>query len=95
MLRINHPDPSERAYTSHLEGRIMGPWVAELEQLGNQPSLSDGNLRLNLANVDFVDHSGAELLRRLKARGVILLDCPAYILAELEIVHGARTGQFT
>ncbi|MGR9086509.1 MAG: STAS domain-containing protein [Gammaproteobacteria bacterium] len=55
------------------EGRLVGPWVAELETaleaaLG---SARDG-CSIDLSAVSFVDTKGIELLCRMRARGVDL-----------------------
>ena len=51
-----------------LEGRMVGPWVAECERawlaLESSISLKKG-LALDLCGVTFVDESGLELLRRI------------------------------
>jgi len=51
-----------------LEGRIVGPWVAECERawLALESSLSaQKRLALDLCGVTFVDESGVELLRQI------------------------------
>ena len=47
-----------------LEGRMVGPWVAECRRawLSLQCSLSTRKLALDLRGVTFVDESGLELL---------------------------------
>ena len=57
-----------------LEGRLVGPWVRELENcwhraLAAEPSRS---IVLNLAYVSFVDSEGIDLLTRMCRRGVTL-----------------------
>ena len=50
-----------------LEGRMVGPWVAECQRawLALEPSLSTKKLALDLCEVMFVDESGVELLREM------------------------------
>jgi hypothetical protein len=51
-----------------LEGRMVGPWVAECERawLALESSLSaKKRLALDLCGVTFVDESGLELLRQI------------------------------
>ena len=57
-----------------LEGRLVGPWVRELENswqraLAAEPRRS---ILVNLANVSFVDSDGIELLTRMCRQGVRL-----------------------
>ena len=48
-----------------LEGRMVGPWVAECQRawFTLEPSLSMKKLALDLCGVTFVDESGLALLR--------------------------------
>jgi len=50
-----------------LEGRMVGPWVAECQRawLALEPSLATKKLALDLCGVTFVDESGLELLREM------------------------------
>jgi hypothetical protein len=50
-----------------LEGRMVGPWVAECERawLALEPSLSTNRLSVDLCGVIFVDEPGLELLRTI------------------------------
>jgi ABC-type transporter Mla MlaB component len=50
-----------------LEGRIVGPWVAECKRAWStlESSLSTKTLALDLCGVTFVDESGLELLREI------------------------------
>ena len=57
-----------------LEGRLVGPWVRELENcwlrsLAVEPRRS---IVVNLAHVSFVDSEGIDLLTRMCRRGVAL-----------------------
>ena len=57
-----------------LEGRLVGPWVKELESclhraLGAEPRRS---IVVNLECVSFVDSDGIDLLTRMCSRGVRL-----------------------
>jgi len=50
-----------------LEGRMVGPWVAECRQTWTKllSSLSRRKLALDLCSVTFIDESGLELLREI------------------------------
>jgi hypothetical protein len=68
MLRIT-PSTASGARELKLEGKLMGPWVAELA--GACRTEGDHRpLRLDLQAVSFVDHEGTLLLRELLGRGV-------------------------
>ncbi|MDP1798748.1 MAG: STAS domain-containing protein [Planctomycetaceae bacterium] len=72
MLRItpiptNNDEPGLR-----LEGRLIGPWVDELERAVEATTASPATLHLDLSRVQFVDAQGVALLQRLQDHGVIL-----------------------
>jgi anti-anti-sigma regulatory factor len=61
MLRITaHSQGS--ATTLELEGRLAGPWVAELRDSWHSAKADDGQLRLVLKQVTFIDDAGKKLL---------------------------------
>jgi anti-anti-sigma regulatory factor len=57
-----------------LEGRLVGPWVKELESCLHRALAAEtrGAILVNLAGVSFVDSDGIELLTRMCSRGVRL-----------------------
>ena len=70
MLKITvHVDP--RSMTLQLEGRLVGPWVGELER--SWASVMNGranrSLLVDLSAVTYVDERGKDLLKRLHRDG--------------------------
>jgi hypothetical protein len=66
MLRITiQEDP--KAQTIKLEGKIVGPWVAELERTWTSlaPALGAKKLQLDLRDVAFADDKGRKVLREI------------------------------
>ena len=63
-----------------LEGRIVGPYVAECRQawLVVNPSLHGKRLSLDLSDVTYIDEAGLELLREIcrTTRADVLSDSP-------------------
>jgi hypothetical protein len=82
MLKISHVNDHESIPTLKVEGKLRGPWVAELERACSD---SRGRLRLDLSAVTFADHAGVELLRGLLAHGVTVAACSALVT---ELLHG-------
>jgi ABC-type transporter Mla MlaB component len=74
MLKISQVEVASRFITLRLEGRIVGPWVAELRQSCEQILREDRSLRLHLADVEFMDANGVTLLIELRSRGVSFID---------------------
>lgn len=83
MLRISEMGTANGHRVLKLEGRIVGPWV---EELGNTcQTLLDRQegIKLDLAEVTFVDREGISLLLKLKRRRVVLESCTPFIEQEL------------
>lgn len=63
MLRITIDDEANPVRLK-LEGRIVGPWVAELDRTWKSlgPSLGDRKLRIDLCGVSYIDREGRRIL---------------------------------
>ena len=85
MLRITHAPGRDSVSTLRLEGKLLGPWVAELARSCNEVSCSPDCLRLDLSAVTFVDGPGLALLRDLLGRGARLTACSGLVV---ELLHG-------
>ena len=84
MLKISEIPPSNHTVTLRLEGRIVGPWVAELRD-SCEKLLAEGRLlNLRLAEVEFLDPGGITLLTGLKERGVRVIDCSPFVDVQLK-----------
>jgi ABC-type transporter Mla MlaB component len=79
MLRITRSADFDRREVLKLEGKLMGPWVAELEQACRGQAEASDRLALDLAAVSFVDTAGVVLLRDLVARGARLAGCSTFV----------------
>src|ERR1017187_2949732 len=68
-LRITIHETDD-ATTIRLEGRIAGPWVAELSRawLETAPRLASRKLSLDLRNVTYTDVSGKQVLYEIFAQ---------------------------
>lgn len=80
MLRITIDErPTEQRWI--LQGRLVGPWVAELETSWKK-ACNGFNARkcvLDLSEVTRVDDSGEKLLMEMKRAGVELFACGVYM----------------
>ena len=70
MLRITI-DESPESVTLRLEGKLIGPWVEEVEQCWRRVFATVGArmVLVDLSAVDFVDRAGRSLLSRMHAAG--------------------------
>jgi ABC-type transporter Mla MlaB component len=86
MLRITKQSPPNDRTTLVLEGRLVGPWVAELrravEEVGSEAAL-------DLAGVTFADTDGVAALRALRAAGASLLGASGFLTALIGVDDGA------
>lgn len=73
MLRITVTTDSGRTRIA-LAGRLVGPWVDELQMcwLREVGARGPGAIRIDLADVIFVDAAGRNLLQSLHAQGAQL-----------------------
>ena len=85
MLRISQLE-TDGIVTLHLEGKLLAPWVAEVEAL--LPRGGSDRSRVDLADVSFVDRAGAELLLDLRRRGVLLVGCSQFVAELLRAESG-------
>jgi ABC-type transporter Mla MlaB component len=84
MLRITPTDSGNHHVILRLEGRVAGPWVAELRKVCEQVLGGGQGLKLNLAEVSFLDPAGVSLLMKVRARGVELAECSPFIMEQLK-----------
>lgn len=61
---------SEKEIEITLEGRVAGPWVAELNRVWVEtaPQLGNRTLSIDLRNVTYADAPGKQLLREIYSR---------------------------
>ena len=84
MLKISQTKPVNHAVTLRLEGRVVGPWVTELQHSCEEVLAEGRTLKLHLADVEFMDAQGVTLLSSLRSRGVLLLECPPFAAEQLK-----------
>ncbi len=91
MLRITQLVSEDRLLTLRLEGKIVGPWVEELERTCSPLLAKHPATTIELAGITFLDAAGAELLLRLQEQGVSLTGGSSFLREYLECVSG-RNG---
>ncbi|MBI1349206.1 STAS domain-containing protein [bacterium] len=83
MLRITPVVAPDEPLCLRLEGRLVGPWVAELDAA--VVAVSGRAITLDLSRVQFVDGSGVALLQRLQNHGVVLQHPTCFIQELLRV----------
>ena len=91
MLRITLEEKDAGFFTLKLEGRIVGPWAAELDRFWEQtsPAMKAKHLSLDLRDTTYVDAAGIRILRAIYSQTGAQILVPtdwAHYLAE-KITH--------
>ena len=87
MLKISLMDSGNHVATLRLEGRVAGPWVTEVQK-ACEKLLSEGRaLKLDLAEVSFVDQTGLSLLSSFRSRGISLAECSPFVAEQLKTIE--------
>jgi len=96
MLRIT-VEKEDNVATLALEGKLAGPWVAELEQCWRaaKAASAEASIRVHLRAVSYIDAAGKELLAEMYRQGVELVAAGCMtraIVAEITARRGAESG---
>ena len=80
-----------------LEGKLVGPWVKELEKCWESALAADPSrtMLVDLAAVSFIDSEGRALLARMRQKGVRLLSTGVLInaiVAEIDAEEGKNSA---
>jgi len=74
-----------------LEGRLIGPWVHELEQAWNGIKQSEGGtIVVDLTGITFIEDNGKQLLSRMWREGAELIATGCCNRPIVEQITGAR-----
>ena len=84
MLKISIISDSDQAIQFQLEGKLVGPWVEELQRLSDEALSHQKAVSLDLEKVWFVDPRGVTLLRDLAKRQVSELNCSQFVSQQLK-----------
>jgi hypothetical protein len=91
MLKITQQPGVTGRRTFQLEGRLVGPWVAELRHVLD--GFDTGSLRIDLAALGFADRDGVTLLRTLRDGGAELAEASGFLAALIGVEHGEDVGE--
>ena len=86
MLKISIISDSDQAIQFQLEGKLVGPWVEELQRLSDEALSHQKAVSLDLERVWFVDSRGVTLLRDLARKQVSQVNCSQFVTQQLKEV---------
>jgi ABC-type transporter Mla MlaB component len=86
MLKISQTGKANHSVTLRLEGRIVGPWVNAARETCEKFLGEGRTVKLDLAEVSFVDQDGMKCLANLISKGVALVDCSLFVEEQLRSV---------
>jgi translation initiation factor IF-2 len=89
MLRIT-TRMDRAAVIFELEGKLMGPWVNELEQCWRQLDMYDQPLKIALQAVTFIDPAGKKLLTEMRRNGAELAGEGCMIKAIIDEIEACK-----
>ncbi len=85
MLRITRQSPEDSAILLKLEGKLLEPWIEEVERSINGSLPHPNALKLDLSALTFADNAGAHFLTGLLRQGATLTACSGYVAALLHV----------
>jgi len=84
MVKISTVDGTGTITTVRLEGRLVDVWVTEVRKYCDTLLSERQELILDLASVSFADRPGIELLQKLQAKNVRLVNCSPFLAGQIE-----------
>jgi hypothetical protein len=84
MLKISQTGTPNHSVTLKLEGRVVGPWVGELRRVCEPLLAEECALRLDMAEVSYVDAEGVAALNGFKSHGVKLKNCSPFVEQQIK-----------
>jgi ABC-type transporter Mla MlaB component len=85
MLMITRLDASDRKGTLKLEGKLVAPWIDELQTACREAFVNSSQIRLDLRGLTFVDAEGARLLASLIRDGALVIGCSGFVAEMLHL----------
>jgi hypothetical protein len=85
MLKISQVERAGQELVLKLEGRVVGPWVGELQRVCEPPLNAGNGLTLDLMEVAFADAQGVAVLANLQRRGVKLTKATPFLKEQLKL----------
>jgi hypothetical protein len=85
VLKITHIPGNDSIQLFKLEGKLLGPWVRELDQACYRCPGPPSRIQLDLSGVTVVDEAGIQMLHYLLNQGGTVVACSGFVAALLRI----------
>lgn len=89
MLRITERQETGGRRRFEAQGRLVGPWVAELRRIATEARSDGHGAAIDVSAICFADCAGVRLLRDLAGIGVLIEGVTPYIAELLDQQGGA------
>ncbi len=85
MLMITRSEGSDLTHTLKLEGKLLAPWIGELESACGESPVTPASVCLDLRDLTFIDAAGARFLASLIRDGARVIACSGFVAAMLNL----------
>ena len=85
MLLITRSEASDLTRTLKLEGKLLAPWISELESAFAESRMTPERVYLDLCDLTFVDAAGARCLADLIRDGATVIACSGFVAEILDL----------
>jgi anti-anti-sigma regulatory factor len=75
MLRITRIGESQSLVTLKVEGQIISEWVSLLEKEALSSLQEKKEVVLDFTEVTFINHNGVEMLQKISAENIRIVNC--------------------
>jgi ABC-type transporter Mla MlaB component len=85
MLMITRLDANDRKGILKLEGKLLAPWIGELQTACRENFVKPSQVILDLRGVTFVDAEGTRFLASLIRDGAQVIGCSGFVAEMLHL----------
>ena len=82
---ITRSEGSGLTRTLKLQGKLLAPWIGELESACGTPQVPADRVQLDLGDLTFVDAAGARFLGALIRDGARVIACSGFVAELLQL----------
>ncbi len=85
MLMITRSEGSDLTRTFKLEGKLLEPWIGELESACGEFLATPDRVCLDLCDLTFIDAAGARFVTSLIRDGARVIACSGFVAEMLHL----------